>query len=94
MGAVGREVQVVGVFRNTGNRATTQVPATITFWKFLGPPEPRAKGPIKSTPYTLEALVQNPGKHDGQIVRVIGKFDAHRPVVFEAILDLRVDFAI
>jgi hypothetical protein len=66
--SMGRDVQVVGVFRSSGSSGV------ITFWKFVPPEEPRAKGPIKSTSYTLEALVQTPGRHDGQTVKVVGKF--------------------
>jgi hypothetical protein len=63
----GREVEIVGLVRGEGANTT------ITFWRFDGPPEPR-KGPIKSNPQSLEALVLSPGHHDGETVRVVGKF--------------------
>jgi hypothetical protein len=66
----GREVEITGVVKGQGTNTTIQ------FWRFEGPPEPR-KGPIKSTPQTLESLVQNPGRHDGETVKVVGQFRGH-----------------
>jgi len=73
----GRDVEVTGVFLEAGS---TQAAATggpmygIQFWTYTGPPEKEPTGEIKSTLVTLEKLVSNPGKRDGQTVRVVGKF--------------------
>ena len=63
----GREVEIVGLVQGQGTQTV------IRFWRFDGPPEEK-KGPIKSTGQTLEALVQHPGSHDGETVKVVGKF--------------------
>jgi hypothetical protein len=71
---VGREVEVVGVVSGSGAGAGQgSAGFTITFWRFDGPPEPK-KGPLKSNAQTLEALVVNPGHHDGETVKVVGQF--------------------
>ena len=71
---LGRETSVTGVVQELSSSGDpTQPKIGITFWKFTGPPE-EVKGPIKSTDVSLETLVTKPGKHDGQTVRVVGKF--------------------
>jgi hypothetical protein len=70
---IGQQIDITGVF--TVNEGTfTQYRFQIQFWSFEGPPEKEAKGPIKATDLTLEQLVTRPGRHDGQTVRVVGKF--------------------
>ncbi|MBI3931790.1 MAG: Ig-like domain-containing protein [Acidobacteria bacterium] len=73
---MGGEVQVTGVFRSgslpAGDLGAASL-ATITFWQYVGP-ERETKGPIKAVDVTLESLVRNPGKKDGQTIRVVGKF--------------------
>lgn len=73
---LGREVEITGLFVETGNQQMVQgqSPYGIQFWKWTGPPEPTPKGEIKATEVTLEKLVATPGKRDGQTIRVVGKF--------------------
>ncbi len=68
---IGQDIQVTGVFQVNSSGATQRF--IIQFWSYVGPPE-KEKGPIKSTDVALEALVTHPGAHDGQTVRVVGKF--------------------
>jgi hypothetical protein len=49
----------------------------VQFWKYVGPPEGEGKAIAKATLLTLEGLVLKPGSHDGQTVRVVGKFRGH-----------------
>lgn len=72
----GREVEVTGVFQRGTSLASTTGAWTITFWRYLGPPPPETKE-ARATLLRLETLVINPGKHDGQHVRVVGKFRGH-----------------
>jgi hypothetical protein len=68
----GQEVQITGV---VGQSTDTQgALVLIQFWKYLGPPERDIKGIQKANVVTLESLVLKPGGHDGQTVRVVGKF--------------------
>jgi hypothetical protein len=71
---LGREVEVTGLFSVGSYSGPTEQRFLITFWSYTGPPEKELKGPIASKPVTLEALVTRPGSHDGQTVRVVGKF--------------------
>ena len=75
---IGRQLEVVGVFHEVGSG--TQLPqpgvavaGVIEFFEFTGPPEER-KGELKAPEVRLEALVGQPGKRDGQLLRVVGKF--------------------
>jgi hypothetical protein len=75
---MGHEIEVTGVFYESSSsqdftNPTIQEQGVIQFWKYLGPPEKEGKGP-EAKPVTLEALVVQPGKRDGQTVRVVGKF--------------------
>lgn len=79
---MGRSVEVVGVFQRV-SLSGSQLPQSglavagiIEFLEFTGPPEER-KGPLKAPEVGLEALVSQPGKRDGQRVRVVGKFRGH-----------------
>jgi hypothetical protein len=50
----------------------------ITFWGYLGPEEKVDEKKLEGAPVsTLEWLLTNPGKRDGQLVRVVGKFRGH-----------------
>jgi Bacterial Ig-like domain len=69
---LGRQVEVTGVFRGGSGGGGTQAFA-IEFWAFLGPEQDTNK-PIKATTVSLEELVTHPGKQDGRVVRVVGKF--------------------
>jgi hypothetical protein len=79
---VGRDVEVVGVFQRIANTGTqlpqagVAVSGFIEFMNFTGPPEER-KGALKAPEVRLEALVSQPGKRDGQLLRVVGKFRGH-----------------
>jgi hypothetical protein len=75
----GKEVEITGVFRSgTVTDAGTasgsgQRPASISFWKFLGPPE-EVKGDIKADTVSLESVVSNPGRYDDRTIRIFGRF--------------------
>lgn len=79
---VGRQVEVTGVFQAMSNSGTqlpqagVAVEGFIEFMNFTGPPEER-KGDLKAPEVRLEALLSPPGKRDGQLVRVVGKFRGH-----------------
>jgi hypothetical protein len=68
----GQEVQITGVVNQSSDTQGTLV--LVQFWKYLGPPERDAKALQKANTVTLESLVLKPGGHDGQTVRVVGKF--------------------
>src|SRR5262249_7185909 len=72
----GRDVEVTGVFLETGSQAAAvgQPQYGVQFWSYTGPPEKEPTGDIKSAEVSLEKLVSNPGKRDGQTIRVVGKF--------------------
>jgi hypothetical protein len=73
----GREVELTGVVQRaqgaSGPATSGSSSFQIMFWRYEGPPEPR-KGPIKANSQTLESLVMSSGRHDGETVRVVGKF--------------------
>ena len=69
---LGQEVQITGgVSESTDARGHLVL---IQFWKYLGPPEQDVNALQKANLVTLESLVLKPGGHDGQTVRVVGKF--------------------
>jgi hypothetical protein len=78
----GSQVEVKGIYQQTNaspsdnQRAGLSVPGVIQLIEFLGPPEER-KGPIKAPEMRLEGLLSPPGKRDGQLIRVVGKFRGH-----------------
>jgi hypothetical protein len=72
---MGRDVEITGVFLEIGQSQTgAQVPYGVQFWSFTGPPEKEPTGDIKAPEVSLEKLVGTPGKRDGQMIRVVGKF--------------------
>jgi hypothetical protein len=72
---MGRDVEITGVFLEIGQSQTgAQVPYGVQFWSFTGPPEKEPTGDIKAPEVSLEKLVGMPGKRDGQMIRVVGKF--------------------
>jgi Big-like domain-containing protein len=71
---MGRDVEITGVFLEAGQTQAGAPAYGVQFWAFTGPPEKEPKGEIKSLEVSLEKLVTNPGKRDGQMVRVVGKF--------------------
>jgi Big-like domain-containing protein len=79
---IGREMEVIGLFQRTSFNPTevrqmgVAVAGAIEFLEFTGPPEER-KGPLKAPDVRLEGLLSPPGKRDGQLIRVVGKFRGH-----------------
>ena len=71
---MGGDVEVTGVFLEAGQVQGGNPAFGVQFWTFTGPPEKEAKGEIKAPEVSLEKLVANPGKRDGQMIRVVGKF--------------------
>jgi hypothetical protein len=75
MKMMGRDVEITGVFLEIGSaQQGAQVPYGIQFWSYSGPPEKEPTGEIKAPEVSLEKLVSHPGKRDGQMIRVVGKF--------------------
>jgi hypothetical protein len=71
---MGRDVEITGVFLETGQAQGGSPAFGVQFWNFTGPPEKEPTGAIKAPEVSLEKLVGNPGKRDGQMIRVVGKF--------------------
>lgn len=73
---MGKQLQVTGVFyEGTSSGEIGNAPVgVIQFWSYLGPPEQEGKGPLKALELTLESLLSDPGRRDGQTVRVVGQF--------------------
>jgi len=73
----GREVEVTGAFQETSESSSGRVYYRIVLWAYLGPPDKEPPKDLKSQLVTLEDLVSRPGKLDGKVVHVIGKFRGH-----------------
>jgi hypothetical protein len=71
---MGRDVEITGVFLETGQVQGANPTHGVQFWNFTGPPEKEPTGEIKAPEVSLEKLVATPGKRDGQMIRVVGKF--------------------
>jgi hypothetical protein len=76
---VGETIEITGVVQVLNQTATTtpqdQLVAAITFWSYVGPEEDLGDKPLPpGSEMTLEQLVTNPGRRDGQLVRVVGQF--------------------
>ncbi len=71
---MGRDVEITGVFLETGQVQGANPAFGVQFWNFTGPPEKEPTGEIKAPEVSLEKIVSNPGKRDGQMIRVVGKF--------------------
>ncbi len=71
---MGRDVEITGVFLETGQVQGGNAAFGVQFWNFTGPPEKEPTGEIKAPEVSLEKLVSNPGKRDNQMIRVVGKF--------------------
>lgn len=72
---MGREVQITGVLGvrdSAGDMAGDAPRFHIQFWRYTGPPPDSTKD--KSKLVSLQSLLAQPGRHDGQTVRVVGKF--------------------
>jgi hypothetical protein len=76
MQLVGHDVQVVGLFqRFDATDVVGNAPAgLVQFWRFLDLQPRDEEGPLKAGDVSLEDLVLQPGKRDGQTIRVVGKF--------------------
>ena len=75
---LGHEVEVTGVVTQESLRSQSVMQGEliiINVWSFVGPEdEGDPKKPLDSKASTLESLVTRPGRLDGQVVRVVGKF--------------------
>ena len=73
---LGHDVEVTGVLGEGQAGSTLQGAAlVIQFWGFVGPEdEGDPKKPISAKDVRLESLVTNPGRREGETVRVVGKF--------------------
>jgi hypothetical protein len=72
---LGQEIEITGIVTGRSNDLSNQAPVVITFWKYVGPESRESKGKAPpATEITLESLVSQPGKRDGQTVRVTGQF--------------------
>lgn len=78
---MGKDVEITGVFLQRGatdaGTALTgsRLSGSIQFWSYVGPArEPDKNELAKAKPASLEALCSNPGRRDGQLVKVVGKF--------------------
>jgi hypothetical protein len=79
---MGRQLEVVGLFHYAAPGSSAPVGMGLTVGgaiemvEFTGPPEER-KGELKAPEVRLEKLLSPPGKRDGQLIRVVGKFRGH-----------------
>lgn len=76
-----RPVQLTGIVRLASVEAVAQnlggeSLVIIQFWGYDGPADDDKKE-LKAPSLSLESLVANAGRHDGQVVRVVGKFRGH-----------------
>jgi hypothetical protein len=80
MSLMGHEVEVTGCFYGMQNadptqQAMQQVGGAIQTWKLLGPPEKPTKSVLDASKLlSLEGLLSNPDRYDGQTVKVVGMF--------------------
>jgi hypothetical protein len=70
---IGQEVEITGVVEEAMQDPSLNSNVYIQFWAYVGPPEKNLKGPVANL-VSLESLVGKPGRYDGQILRVVGKF--------------------
>ncbi len=71
-GWLGRTVKITGVYNTQASSAADNV-GVIQFLEFEGP-RPEVDPKTKAPRVTLESLLTNPGRRDGQLVRVVGQF--------------------
>jgi hypothetical protein len=74
---MGQQVTLTGIYgqANSQQQSGSQVSGTIQFWKIEGPPEKPSKNVLAAAQLiTLESLIENSGRQDGHIVKVVGKF--------------------
>ena len=65
-------IEITGVVNRTMSSGS---PVVISFWRYVGPEQHNPKDkPLKATEISLESLMSQPGKHDGETVRVTGQF--------------------
>ncbi len=76
----GKEFEITGVFRQrsltSGSSQDQGTAYSILFWAYLGPPDKEADRAAEKAAKAvrLEDLVNRPGKYDGKVVRVSGRF--------------------
>jgi hypothetical protein len=70
----GKEVEITGVFNQGADQTTGRTHYGIVFWAYLGPPERELSKDVKSQLVSLEEVVTKPGKYDGKVLQVVGKF--------------------
>ncbi len=77
---MGQVIEITGVVTARMSSASSgvgsdQPPVVITFWKYIGPESKESKDKqAPASAVTLETLVTQAGKRDGQTVRVVGQF--------------------
>ena len=81
MNLMGHDVEVTGCYyeRQSSDSAALQnmqtVAGIIQTWKILGPPEKPTKSALDAAKLlSLEGLLTNPSRYDGQTVKVVGMF--------------------
>jgi Big-like domain-containing protein len=78
MALMGHELEVTGLYEEFAGAGTvvgaTAVRGRIVFWTYVDLSLDTSKGPLKAPQVSLEALLTTPGRRDGQLVRVVGKF--------------------
>ena len=81
MNLMGHDVEVTGCYaeRQNSNNAALQTMQTVAgiiqTWKILGPPEKPTKSMLDAAKLlALEGLLTNPGRYEGQTVKVVGMF--------------------
>ncbi|HSB61024.1 MAG TPA: Ig-like domain-containing protein [Vicinamibacteria bacterium] len=70
----GKDVEITGVFGASSDQQSQVGRYRIVFWAYLGPPDRELPKGLKSQLVTLEDVVTKPGKHDGKVIHVVGKF--------------------
>ena len=74
---LGRDIEVTGVVSQENIRSSQVMQGELillSFWGFVGPEEDDKDIEKTSKGTTLEALVTKPGRQDGRLIRVVGKF--------------------
>jgi hypothetical protein len=79
MGIMGRDIDIVGVVKDTGDAGRDARPGLVTrrhpLLVLRGPPEKPSPDILKkAAQVSLENPVTSPGQRDGQLVRVVGMF--------------------
>jgi hypothetical protein len=70
---LGREVEVTGLYQQIASTTGQRTAGRITFWSYTGPPEKESRA-NEGKLLSLEELLTHPDRHEGQSVRVLGRF--------------------